>query len=158
MSIVFNADEVFEIAAQIERNGGEFYRRAAENNSEGRDFLLEIAEQEDRHLATFEAMRKKLTAREKETTAFDPDGAGALYLKAMAGGHVFDVKKNPSETLKGNESLEEIINIAIGMEKDSILFYVGLKEMVPEILGKGKMDHIIKEEMKHICWLSDKLS
>lgn len=158
MSIVFNADEVLEIAAQIERNGGEFYRRAARNNSEGRNLLLEIAEQEDRHLATFEEMRKKLTAREKESTAFDPDGEGALYLKAMAGRHVFDVKKNPFEILKGNENLEEIINIAIGMEKDSILFYVGMKEMVPGKSGKEKVGHIIKEEMKHISWLSDKLS
>ena len=29
MSIVFNADEVFETAAQIERNGAAFYRKAA---------------------------------------------------------------------------------------------------------------------------------
>ena len=31
MGLDFNADEVFEIAEQIERNGAEFYRTAAEN-------------------------------------------------------------------------------------------------------------------------------
>ena len=31
MSYNFNADEIFEIAEQIERNGANFYRTAAEN-------------------------------------------------------------------------------------------------------------------------------
>ena len=31
MSYDFNADEVFEIAEQIERNGAKFYRTSAEN-------------------------------------------------------------------------------------------------------------------------------
>ena len=30
MSIVFNADEILEMAEQIERNGAKFYRRASE--------------------------------------------------------------------------------------------------------------------------------
>lgn len=157
MGIVFNADEVFEIAAQIERNGEAFYRKAAENNPEGKELLLEIAEQEDEHLAKFQEMQKELTAREVEPPVFDPDNEGSLYLKAMADGHVFDVKKDPTETLNGNESLEAIIKIAIGMEKDSILFYLGINEMVPKKLGEEKIMYIIKEEMKHIRWLSEKL-
>lgn len=158
MSIVFNANEVFEIAKQIERNGGVFYRKAAGNSPEGRELLLEIAKQEDQHFAAFEEMQKELTPREAESSAFDPDDEGALYLRAMADGYVFDVKKDPAEILKGNESLEEIIKVAIAMEKDSIVFYLGMKEMVPRKLGEEKVDHIIKEEMKHIGWLSDKLS
>ena len=31
MSYDFNADEIFEIAEQIERNGAKFYRNAAES-------------------------------------------------------------------------------------------------------------------------------
>ena len=157
MSIVFNADEVFEMAAQIERNGAAFYRKAAGNNPEGREFLSQLAEQEDQHLATFKEMRQELTTREVESTAFDPNNEGALYLKAMAGGHVFDVSKDSSEILNGNESLKDIINIAIGMEKDSIIFYIGIAEMIPKNLGKEKISAIIKEEMKHIVWLNEKL-
>jgi len=156
VGIRFNADEVLEMAAQIERNGGVFYRKAAKSSSEGRELLLQIAEQEDEHLKTFEGMRKELAARETEPTAFDPDGEGALYLKAMADGCVFDMKKDPIEMVKGDENLAQIISIAIGAEKDSIVFYVGLKEMVPEKLGGDKISDIIREEMKHICWLNDK--
>lgn len=156
MGIVFNADEVLQMAAQIERNGAAFYRRAAEINEEGRALLLAIAEQEDRHLALFEGMREDLSSREAEPTAFDPYEEASLYLKVMADGHVFDLKSDdPAKILSGDENLDDIIKIAIQAEKDSIAFFVGLKEAVPASLGQDKMDVLIKEEMKHIRWLSE---
>ena len=44
------------------------------------------------------------------------------------------------------------------MEKDSIAFYLGMKDMVPDDLGKSNMDAIIREEMSHIQLLSEKLT
>ena len=41
-------------------------------------------------------------------------------------------------------------------EKDSIAFFVGLKELIPENFGRDKVEELIKEEMKHIRWLNDK--
>ena len=156
MSIVFNADEVLEMAAQIERNGGAFYRKAADISTEGKELLLQIAEQEDEHLALFESMRKDLSSRETEATAFDPDNEASLYLKAMADGHVFDLNgDDPAKLLRGNETLDDIIRMAIQAEKDSIAFFVGMKELVPERLGGDKVDALIKEEMRHIRWLVD---
>ena len=46
---------------------------------------------------------------------------------------------------------------AIQAEKDSIAFYLGMKDMVPEELGNNKIDSSIKEEMSHIRILSEKL-
>jgi rubrerythrin len=48
----------------------------------------------------------------------------------------------------------EILKSAIEAEKDSIVFYLGMKEGVPEKLGKGRLEAIIKEEMGHIRVLS----
>ena len=158
MGIRFNADEVFEMAAEIERNGAAFYRKAAESNPEACGLLLEIAAQDEEHLATFEQLRKDVTEREAEPTASDPDGEGALYLKAMADAQVFEAGKNPTETLKGDESLEQVISIAMGKERESIVFYLGIKECVPRNLGDEKIMKIIREEMKHIRWLSGKLT
>lgn len=158
MSIAFNADEVFEMAEQIERNGASFYRKAAQNNPGGRGILLEIADEEDDHLDTFRNMRKELAGDAKEPTAFDPYGEAALYLKAMADGHVFDLKEAPESRLTGKERMSDIIEIAIGLEKDSIVFYLGLKDAVPEKLGREYVLDIIGEEMKHIRRLSDKLT
>jgi len=54
--------------------------------------------------------------------------------------------------------MEDILQKAIGMEKDSIVFYLGIKELVPERLGKGRIDAIIREEMNHITSLSKRLA
>ncbi len=53
--------------------------------------------------------------------------------------------------------MKEIVKEAILAEKDSIVFYLGMKELVPEGLGKDKVDKIIKEEMSHIRLLTKKL-
>jgi len=153
MSYDFNADDVFEMAEQMERNGGKFYRTAADNieDSANKNFLLELASMEDQHEKTFKAMRAELSDREKASTVFDPGGEAALYLRALADTRVFFEKEMEVSTLR------KILKAAIGAEKDSIVFYLGMKEAVPENLGKNRLDHIIKEEMGHIRLLSKKL-
>ena len=47
-------------------------------------------------------------------------------------------------------SMEEILKQAIVAEEESIVLYLGMKEMVPENLGKAKINSIIKTEMTHI--------
>lgn len=81
-----------------------------------------------------------------------------MYLRAMADGHVFDIKADPAEKLTGRETPEDILQTAIGMEKDSIVFYAVLKECVPPKAGRGKVEAIIKEEMGHIVTLNKKLA
>jgi len=159
MSTRFNADEVFEIALQIERNGRAFYRRAADivKDAGGRDLLLGLARWEDDHERTFEAMRAELSAAESEATVFDPEGEAERYLRALADSEVFDVREDPTAKLTGGESYEEILRHALGREKEAVLFYLGMKELVPERLGKSKIDGIVKEEMSHVRLLSDEL-
>ena len=159
MSITFNFDEVFEIAEQIERDGARFYRSAAGkfSDSTARDKLLELAVMEDKHEKTFAAIRSELKTGVRMESTFDPDNQAALYLRSMADGKVFDIKKDPSNVLSEGKTLEEILYIAIGLEKDSIVFYTGMKDIVPDHLGKNKLDQIIKEEMGHIKILSQQL-
>lgn len=153
MSIEFNADEIFEIAEQIERNGARFYRKAAENitDEDKKKFLIHLAEMEDKHEQTFKSMRSQLSQDEKITTTFDPEGESEKYLRALADTRVFYEKEIDTN------SLEEIFKTAITAEKDSIVFYLGMKDVVPEHLGKQKLDGIIKEEMGHIKLLSNEL-
>ena len=153
MSYDFNADDVFEMAEQLERNGGKFYRTAAEATSDpaNKEFLLELAAMEDQHEKTFSAMRAELSEKEKESTVFDPEGEAALYLRALADTRVFFEKEIDVGSMK------DILKSAITAEKDSIVFYLGMKDAVSEGLGKGRLDHIIKEEMGHIKLLSRKL-
>jgi len=159
----FNAGEIFEIAEQIERNGARFYRKAAEaaTDAEARKLLNDLAAMEDGHEKTFAQMHQDL-CRERSgwcPELLDPDSTdqGVLYLRAIAEGRVFDIKSDPSELLTGDESLAHILRTAIGLEKDSIVFYLGIKDAVPENLGRDKMDGLIREEMSHVTLLTKAL-
>ncbi|MBD3285719.1 rubrerythrin [candidate division WOR-3 bacterium] len=156
MGIVFNAEEILEIAEQIERNGQNFYKKAAENTSEERHkkLLTDLYEMEVEHEKTFANMKAKLEPKERESRDMDPENQGAAYLRAVADGHVFEYKRDPSLELTGKESIEEILNTALGMEKESVVFYTGIKDMVPERLGSNRISDIIKEELSHITLLS----
>ncbi|HNW31012.1 MAG TPA: rubrerythrin, partial [Spirochaetota bacterium] len=74
-----------------------------------------------------------------------------LYLKSLADLRVFYQKEMDTSTIEG------ILKAAIAAEKDSIVFYIGMKDLVPEKLGKDKIDGIINEEKKHIVMLSKEL-
>ncbi|MBW8035431.1 MAG: ferritin family protein [Planctomycetes bacterium] len=160
MSITFNANEVFEMAEEFERNGARFYRKAAGYfKDEGKCKLLEeLALMEDGHLATFQEMREQLKAQEKETTTFDPDNEAGMYLRAMADGHVFDTSADPCDFLTGDETMTEIFKKALLCEKDSVVFYLGIKDMVSDTGGKDKVEAIIREEMGHISLLNKHLA
>jgi len=150
MGMPFNADEIFEMAEHIERNGAKFYRAAAKKLPAAKQELLDLASMEDEHLKTFADMRAQLFASEQEVLVFDPDGQAQMYLRVMADEHVFDVKTDPTEQLTGRETAQDIFRTAIGFEKDSIVFYTGLKECVSRKAGKEKVEAIIAEEMGHI--------
>lgn len=150
----FNADEIFEIAEKLESNGAKFYRTAAEaiRDESEKKLLTELAAMEDEHEKIFKAMRTELTGEEKKQTVFDPQGEVLAYLRALADTRVF------FEKTIDTSSMEAILKDAITAEKDSIVFYLGMRDAVPEKQGRHRLDDIIKEEMTHIRMLSTKLS
>ena len=156
MAYDFNLDEVFEMAIQIEANGAKFYRKAGElqQETDNKAFLEKLARMEDKHKTTFEAMRKEVSEKEKQETVFDPANELSMYLKAMADSHGGEGNPDVVESFTGEEPIEEIITTAIGLEKESILFYLGLKDLVPAKYGHDKLDHIIREEKLHIAQLN----
>lgn len=159
MSIAFNADEIFQMAERIERNGIKFYNHAAKElkDPRGAELLRNLATMEAEHEKTFARLRAGLSEQERKAKVFDPENRSTAYLSAWADGHVFDIKSDPTEKVSGNEKVEELYRLAIGMEKDSIVFYLGMKEVVPKKLGREKIDAIVREEMSHLAILSREL-
>jgi rubrerythrin len=154
MSYDFNADEIFEMAEQMERNGAKFYRDAAEgvSKTDEKEWLLQLAQMEDAHEKIFQSIRSTLTADDAQSTVFDPQGESALYLRALVDTKVFYEKDIDTSNMRG------ILKAAIQAEKDSIVFYLGMKEAVAQDKGKARIDEIIKEEMGHIRLLSRELT
>jgi rubrerythrin len=153
MSFAFNADDIFAMAEEIEKNGAQFYRKSAQQvkESAAKDFLLEFASMEDEHLKTFSGMRSALSGAEKKAMTFNPANEAGLYLNSLANTKVFFEKKVDASTLDG------IFKAALTAEKESIVFYLGMEEMVLSGDGKNKIQEIIREEMRHIRILGDKL-
>jgi rubrerythrin len=160
MAIVYTADEVLQLAEQIERNGARFYRHAAglPFDEQTRHTLLDLATWEDRHEETFAAMRTQLGEEARAPTTFDPHHELPLYLRALADRRVFEVNADPVERLTGQETMWEILELALGFEKDSVVFYLGMRDLVPAEVGGVHIDGIIKEEMSHISLLGSRLA
>ena len=148
----FNLSEIFEIAVQIERNGADFYRKASlkfYNDLEIKTLLLELAAQEDIHEKTFSDILHKALTNNVITTN---DELTRQYLDAIAGQFVFD-KSRANEELTDDMTRQDIFETAILKEKDSIVFYVGLHDVLTSAQDKRSIDLIIKEEKKHLIGL-----
>ena len=158
MNVTFNAFEVFEIAEQIERNGTNFYIRAAElfDDPDICQMFLRLAEWEKEHELTFARMKQQLPEQSLQASTSEADDL-LPDPRVMAGLAVFGIRSDPAEELRGRQEKTDIIRRAVEKEKDSIVFYHGLKEFVPAGAGKDKIDAIIKEEMRHIVILDQSL-
>ncbi len=156
MATSFNIDEILEMASQIERNGGRFYRHAAgiAGDPDVARTLLMLAEMEDEHEVTFDRMRAE---GELPPIGMDLDEQAAAYLHAVADGYVFDSLEDPTEILAGDPDAVKILQIAIGREKDAVTLFAGLKVAMPEGWGRDRVEAIILEEFSHIAILSKEI-
>ena len=62
-----------------------------------------------------------------------------------------------SELIGKCDTPVDLLNMAIKFENDSIIFYLGMKKLVPEDLGKDKVEKLIEEEMKHVVMLNKEI-
>ena len=154
-STAYSIDEVFGIAEEIERNGAAFYRDAIDvvESAEASELFLSLAKQEDHHARTFAMMRKVMVDQGRGTTD-DSDETVARYLRAISDQYIFERDKRPEELFDADASLEDIVDIAMGKEKDSIVLYLGIRDAMREHEERPKVDRIIREEQKHLVDLS----
>ena len=157
MDVVYNAAEIFEIAKELERNGVRFYRRAAKNfdDPERKQLFNDLAEMEHRHVAKLETVCAQFAQANQQQPTFDPDSEASVYLSCVTAGQVFDLNSDPREIVTGSETIEDIIKKAIEAEKDSLAFYMGLKQMDTSNDAKDEIETILAEEMTHIRILAE---
>ncbi len=156
MAISFSADEVFEMAMDVERNGEAYYRKAASlaRHADIKAVLADLMEQEKIHYQTFKALRDKLPPKDTLPTYADPESDEYLYLDALVKGRVF-TNVHEAETLAAKVSNEiEALRAALAFEKDTILFFQSMQRMTDERLGRKEIDHIIEEEHRHVVRIS----
>lgn len=162
MAYDFNADEVFRIAEQIEKNGAHLYGSIAEKmDGDIRRFFLDLSSMEKQHEKVFASMRAGLSDTDRKSDTFDPAQESLGYLKVLADSGVFDARAREAfaaiEGKSGVEGMTAALKAALDIEKESVVFYLGMRDLVPDRLGRDKLESILKEEMKHIRLLGGKL-
>lgn len=88
------------------------------------------------------------------TTLKSYPGEYFAYMSALASEYVFTQKDKGKDIAKKTKSDNEAIDLGIGFEKDSILFYEGMKKVVPEYDLKI-VDQLIEQEQYHLKMLTD---
>lgn len=155
----FSLLEVLEIAQDMEKDGREFYLISAKKveDKEIKSLLVELADWELNHYNCFEDMKKGVLGC-GEVGIVDPDNEASLYLNALVTGAIFDKEKKAVDEFAKFKTVQEILSHAIKLEKDSIAYYLGLKDLVSAETSKVMVDEIIREEMRHVRILSEILN
>ena len=153
MSISFSGSELINIAIGIERRGIAFYDIMAKSseNAATRDVFQYLTNMERAHIQIFQSI---LTEADKYQISETYAGEYATYLQALVDSVVFTDDMVTSEMATQADSDIEALELAIGAEKDSILFYYEMKDIMPK-RAQPTVDKIITEEKSHLRQLSE---
>lgn len=147
---VFEAGQALEMAMQIEEDGEIFYEAAAEKSSDAEVAALfqDLAERERAHYHVFEDMAEEV-APPPEPSREDEVGDYVSFLRVALDRAVF---AGPDKALRLAERAgerETALRAAMGFEKDTMLFYYELREMVDDA-DRAVITDIIREEKQHL--------
>ena len=146
----FSISEVIEQAIQTEKLGCEFYTTMAkrfEDVEKLKNLFGMLAFKEQQHEKKFLELKEKTRYEIPENWE-----EASLYLRAIVESEFFLGKEKSLPPLKNVISTTEAINFAIGFEKETLLYFYTLRDVIRE---KEIVDEIIKEERSHIVWLSE---
>jgi rubrerythrin len=153
MSISFSGSELINIAIGIEGRGIVFYDVMAKSTQSdaAREVFNYLADMERGHIETFKEM---LAEADKFQFQDDESGQYTAYLRALVDSAVFSDDLVTSEMAAQAESDTAALELAIQAEKDSILFYYEMKEVMPQ-RAQATVNGIIAEEKSHLRQLSE---
>ena len=153
MTIFFSMREVMEMAIATERSGQAFYQSASKlaRKSNLKELFQYLAEEEEKHLKTFQDFYN--TLKEKaEITPYNWEEA-KLYLEALVDSKFFASPEKAINLAKEAKDELEVIYAAIDFEKDTLLFFYQILEMIKS-QEQELVKKIIEQEKKHIQRLS----
>lgn len=153
MSISFSGSELINIAIGIEGRGIVFYDVMAKSTKSdaAREVFNYLADMERNHIESFKAM---LEDADKFQVPADESEQYSAYLRALVDSAVFSDDLVTSEMTAQAESDAAALELAIQAEKDSVLFYYEMKEVMPQ-RAQFTVDGIIAEEKSHLRQLSE---
>ncbi|NLF31548.1 MAG: ferritin family protein [Planctomycetes bacterium] len=158
----FTADEVYEMAQVLERTGVQFYRRTAELAADGplRQMLLSLADMEQNHLQVFSDLRRQLPAegrRQGDPVPPEDVDEHRHYVRALVESHTFGAVDEAWFASPAARTPEDVLRRAAALEKDAIVFFLELQELVPLRQGRQEIERILREELQHLRILNARM-
>ncbi|MFH1854357.1 MAG: ferritin family protein [Candidatus Omnitrophota bacterium] len=153
MGNIFSASEVVDMGIKIEENGRDFYKEAANKSKDEsviKVFEL-LAKEEEEHIKRFEAILSKVEKYEP-SEAYPSEYFS--YIKSLSGEYVFTKDKKGSRIAETVKTDREAVDLGIGFEKDSILFYEEMKKFVLDSEQKI-VDKLLEQEKLHLSKLNE---
>ena len=155
MSIAFSVSELINIAISIERRGITFYDIMAKStdNEIASQVFQNLADMEREHIRIFQEM---LDEADKYQPLEDKNEEEeyASYLQALIDNAVFTDDMITSEMATQADSDIQAVELGISAEKDSILFYYEMRDIMPR-QALPMINRIITEEKSHLRQLSE---
>jgi rubrerythrin len=148
MGDIFAASEVVELGIQIEKNGRDFYgvlAKLARAEKAGNIFKY-LAAEEEKHILVFQKLLSGLEKYEPPQIYADDYVA---YMKALAGEYIFTQPEKGKELAQKTKNDKEAVDLGIKFEEDSIVFYEGMKKVVPDFDIKT-VEQLILQEQEHL--------
>ena len=148
---MFSTIEILDIAIGIEQNGEAVYRDALEIISEPQlvDLLTWMADEEAKHAKWFSDLKQNVT-----TESANPfvEEMGRELFNDLLGEKSFSHKDVDFSKV---EQIDDLMEIFVEFEKDSILFYELLEPFIEDESTLENLKKIIAEENNHINRLQD---
>ena len=150
---MFRASEILQMAIEIERSGLAFYEACIQATSDERvgEVFQFMAGEEKKHIEIFQAMEEPLSHYELPQTY---PGELQAYMRALVQDRVFAQPESGAQQAAAVANPFQAIALAIGLEKDSILFYEAMKRSVRSSEA-AVIDGVIGEEQTHVRRLVD---
>jgi len=143
------AAEALKWALEIEKNGETFYNELAVKSadSEVKALFKDLAVQERGHYQAFQKMLEEVKP-DPDLTKVDYDEY-QTYLRVALADALFAGPDKGLTLAKQAQDREMALRAAIGFEKDTLLFFYDLREMVSQA-ERGTISDIILEEKAHL--------
>ncbi len=153
MSMVFSGSELINIAISIERRGITFYDIMAKSTDDemARGIFQRLTEMEREHIQIFQDM---LGEAAKPAPSESLTEEHEIYLQALIDNAVFSDDLITSEMATQADSDIKALELGISAEKDSILFYYEMRDVMPRP-ALPMINRIIAEEKSHLRILSE---
>ena len=153
---IFAAADVVEMALELEKSGEVFYRAVAKKvkSDQIQGLFEDLADQEVQHYAAFQKLSK--TVWDKPLMLPDEWNQYLMYLQATIQSAFFEGEDKALALAEQVTDEKEALRMAMGFERETLLFFYDLRDMVSEG-DRTILMRIVNEEKSHLRRLADML-